>query len=51
VRKDGTMSYLGRRFELPYELSGRTGTAHRVARRVRPGCDAAEVALVARQRR
>jgi putative transposase len=24
VRKDGTVSYLGRRFEVPYELSGRT---------------------------
>jgi putative transposase len=24
VRKDGTVSYLGRRFELPYELSGKT---------------------------
>jgi len=24
VRKDGTVSYLGRRFEVPYELSGKT---------------------------
>jgi putative transposase len=24
VRKDGTVSYLGQRFELPYELSGKT---------------------------
>ena len=24
VKKDGTVSYLGRRFELPYELSGKT---------------------------
>ena len=24
MRKDGTVSYLGRRFEVPYELSGQT---------------------------
>ena len=24
MRKDGTVSYLGRRFEVPYELSGKT---------------------------